>query len=73
MRNFDDDFEGFEEEKDGFFIGHTPNFIKIKTKGNYKINEIYDRLYNISNVKPIKYYDSNDNMYAKVIKFGDKK
>ena len=38
-----------------------------------KINEIYDRLYNISNVKPIKYYDSNDNMYAKVIKFGDKK
>ena len=32
----------FEEEKDGFFIGHTPNFIKIKTKGNYKINEIYD-------------------------------
>lgn len=38
-----------------------------------KINEIYDRLYNTSNVKPIKYYDSNDNMYAEVIKFGNKK
>ena len=32
----------FEEEKDGYFIGHTANFIKVKIKGNYKVNEIYD-------------------------------
>ena len=32
----------FEEEKDDYFIGHTANFIKVKVKGNYKTNEIYN-------------------------------
>lgn len=27
-----------EEEKDGYFIGHTKNFIKVKLEGDYKIN-----------------------------------
>lgn len=40
----------FEEEKDGFFIGHTPNFIKVKALGNYKIHEIYDIILNRDNI-----------------------
>ena len=30
-----------EEEKDGYFYGFTDNYIPIKLKGNYKINEFY--------------------------------
>lgn len=31
-----------EEEKDGYFYGHTANFIRVKVSGNYKNNEIYN-------------------------------
>lgn len=31
-----------EEEKDGYFYGHTANFIRVKVSGNYKHNEIYN-------------------------------
>ena len=30
-----------EEEKDGFYYGFTSNYIPLKLKGNYKINDIY--------------------------------
>lgn len=40
----------FEEEKDGYFIGHTANFIKVKVKGNYKINEIFSVLLSSDNI-----------------------
>lgn len=40
----------FEEEKDGYFIGHTANFIKVKAKGNYKINEIFSVLLSSDNI-----------------------
>lgn len=30
----------FEEEKEGFFIGHAPNYLKVRVKGNYKIGQI---------------------------------
>lgn len=40
----------FEEEKDGYFIGHTANFIKVKAKGNYKINEIFIVLLSSDNI-----------------------
>lgn len=30
-----------EEEKDGFYYGFTDNYIPLKLKGNYKVNEIY--------------------------------
>jgi threonylcarbamoyladenosine tRNA methylthiotransferase MtaB len=30
-----------EEEKDGYFYGFTSNYIPLKLKGDYKINEIY--------------------------------
>ncbi len=30
-----------EEEKDGYFYGHTANYIMVKTKGDYKVHEIY--------------------------------
>lgn len=30
-----------EEEKDGYYYGFTSNYIPLKLKGNYKINEIY--------------------------------
>ena len=33
-----------EEEKDGYFIGHTSNFIKVKVKGEYNVHEFYDIL-----------------------------
>lgn len=36
----------FEEEKDGYFIGHTSNFIKVKTKGKYKVHEISEVVIN---------------------------
>lgn len=39
-----------EEEKDGYFIGHTPNFIKVSIKGNYKIHEVYDIILNKDNI-----------------------
>lgn len=32
----------FEEEKDGYFIGHTSNYIKVRVKGNLRVNEEYD-------------------------------
>ncbi len=32
----------FEKEIDGNFYGHTDNYIMVKTKGNYKVHEIYD-------------------------------
>ncbi len=31
-----------EEKKEDFYIGHTSNFIKVKVKGDYKTNEIYN-------------------------------
>ncbi len=31
-----------EEEKDGYYYGFTSNYIPLKLKGNYKINEIYN-------------------------------
>lgn len=31
-----------EEEKDGYFYGHTANFIRVKVSGKYKHNEIYN-------------------------------
>ncbi len=39
-----------EEEKDGFFYGHTPNFIRVKISGNYTPNEIYTVELNESNI-----------------------
>ena len=30
-----------EEEKNGYFVGFTDNYIPIKLKGDYKINELY--------------------------------
>ena len=39
-----------EEEKDGFFYGHTPNFIRVKISGNYTLNEIYTIELNESNI-----------------------
>ena len=30
-----------EEEKDGYYYGFTDNYIPLKLKGNYKINDIY--------------------------------
>ena len=30
-----------EEEKDGYYLGFTDNYIPLKLKGNYKINELY--------------------------------
>lgn len=39
-----------EEEKDGFFYGHTPNFIRVKISGNYTLNEIYTVELNESNI-----------------------
>ena len=39
-----------EEEKDGFFYGHTPNFIRVKISGNYTHNEIYTVELNESNI-----------------------
>ena len=40
----------FEEEKDGYFIGHTANFIKVKVKGNYKTNDIFSILLSSDNI-----------------------
>lgn len=31
-----------EEYKDGYYYGHTPNYLYLKVKGNFKINEIYN-------------------------------
>ena len=31
-----------EEEKDGIYYGFTDNYIPLKLKGNYNINEIYN-------------------------------
>ena len=31
-----------EEEKDGYYLGFSDNYIPVKLKGNYKINEIYN-------------------------------
>lgn len=39
-----------EEEKDGYFIGHTSNFIKVKIKGNYETNKIYNIILNKENI-----------------------
>lgn len=39
-----------EEEKDGFFYGHTPNFIRVKLSGNYIPNKIYTVEINESNI-----------------------
>lgn len=39
-----------EEKKEDYFIGHTPNFIKVKVKGNYKIHEIYDIILSEENI-----------------------
>lgn len=39
-----------EEEKEGFYFGHTPNFIRVKVKGDYKTNEIYDVLLKEDNI-----------------------
>lgn len=39
-----------EEEKDGYFIGHTPNFIKVALIGNYKKNKVYNILLTKDNI-----------------------
>lgn len=39
-----------EEEKDGYFYGHTPNFIRVKLSGNYTPNKIYTVELNESNI-----------------------
>lgn len=39
-----------EEEKDGYFYGHTANFIKVKVSGNFAQNEIYDILLTEDNI-----------------------
>jgi len=39
-----------EEEKDGYFHGFTDNYIPIKLKGNYKINEFYKIKLNKDNI-----------------------
>lgn len=39
-----------EEEKNGQFIGHTSNYIKVKLEGNYKTNEIYNVILNKDNI-----------------------
>lgn len=39
-----------EEEKDGYFYGHTANFIKVKVSGNFVQNEIYDILLTEDNI-----------------------
>ena len=39
-----------EEEKDGFFYGHTSNFIRVKISDNYTLNEIYTVELNESNI-----------------------
>ena len=31
-----------EQKEDGFYHGFTSNYIPLKLKGNYKINELYD-------------------------------
>ena len=31
-----------EEEKEGYYYGFTSNYIPLKLKGNYNINEIYN-------------------------------
>lgn len=31
-----------EEEKDGYYLGFTSNYIPLKLQGNYKINDIYN-------------------------------
>ena len=31
-----------EKEKNGYYYGHTSNYLYLKVKGNYKENEIYD-------------------------------
>lgn len=39
-----------EEEKDGYFIGHTDNFIKVRVSGDYNVHEIYDIILNEDNI-----------------------
>lgn len=45
-----------EEEKDGYFYGFTSNYIPLKLKGNYKINEIYTLKLQKENIN----FDMND-------------
>lgn len=39
-----------EEEKGGYFYGHTANFIRVKVSGEYKHNEIYNIELNNENI-----------------------
>lgn len=39
-----------EEEKNGYFIGFTDNYIPVKLKGDYKINELYKIVLNEDNI-----------------------
>ena len=39
-----------EEKKDDYFIGHTSNYIKVRLKGNFEINEEYDVLLDENNI-----------------------
>lgn len=39
-----------EEEKNGYFTGHTSNFIKVSIQGNYNINKIYNILLTEENI-----------------------
>ena len=39
-----------EEEKDGYFYGVTDNYISLKLKGDYKINELYKVKLNRDNI-----------------------
>lgn len=40
----------FEEEKDGYFTGHTANYIKVRVKGDYKVHELYDIILDKDNI-----------------------
>ena len=37
-----------------------------------KTNEIYNKINDISNIKPKRYYDFSDNVYTSIIKYGNK-
>ncbi len=54
-RNFDNKALSvlIENEKDGYFYGHTSNYLYLKLRGDYKINEFY-------NVKLLNKKEKND-------------
>ena len=44
-----------EQKEDGFYHGFTSNYIPLKLKGNYKINELYDNFIILSELNYFKY------------------